>query len=591
MPLVKEGRLTALMAIHHKGPHVWTDNELALITEVTERSWAHIERVRSEAEVRDGEQRFREELEQQVAERTAAFQQSEKTIRTIFETSYMNQGLLTTDGKIVYVNATSLASIKSRLEDVVGKDFWETPWFTGTPGMPEKVKRGDRAGRGWRKHPDRDAAQYADRQPDLRIFDAAGDGRNRQGRRRWCPKPSRSPRACAPSRRCSRRMKIEAIGNLTGGIAHDFNNLLMAVLGSLELLRKRLPNEPSLLRLVDNAMEGARRGKSLTERMLAFARKQDLKPERIDLGRLVRGMAELMERSLGPPSRSTSASTANLPAGRDRSEPARVGAAQSRRQCSRCDARRRSDCHRGARGSIDRRSTAALQAGQLCLPVGRPMPAKAWTRRRWRARPSRSSPPRASARAPASVCPWCTALPNNPAARCADRARRGEGTTAEIWLPAAGTGGCSRNASEPPRPTREPRRKRQADHPCGRRRSADPDEYGRYARGPRTCRCSAGSGREALERLGERKFDLLVTDHAMPHMTGAQLVAQARTLCPEIAVILATGYAELPPGAQIDLPGCRSRSRRPIWLRRCPKRYAPLECRRRDGDKSPRPEA
>ena len=63
MPLVKEGRLTALMAIHQKGPHLWTENELALITEVTERSWAHIERVRSEAEVRAGEQRFRAELE------------------------------------------------------------------------------------------------------------------------------------------------------------------------------------------------------------------------------------------------------------------------------------------------------------------------------------------------------------------------------------------------------------------------------------------------------------------------------------------------------------------------------------------------
>ena len=149
MPLVKEGRLTALMAIHHKGPHVWTDNELALITEVTERSWAHIERVRSEAEVRDGEQRFREELERQVAERTAALQQSEKTIRTIFETSYMNQGLLTTEGKIVYVNTTSLASIASRFEDVVGKNFWETPWFAGTPGMPEKVREGvERVARG-----------------------------------------------------------------------------------------------------------------------------------------------------------------------------------------------------------------------------------------------------------------------------------------------------------------------------------------------------------------------------------------------------------------------------------------------------------
>ena len=74
----------------------------------------------------------------------------------------------------------------------------------------------------------------------------------------------------------------------------------MAVLGSLELLRKRLPPDDRLLRLLDNAAEGARRGKSLTERMLAFARRQDLQPERISLSRLVSGMAELMERTLGP---------------------------------------------------------------------------------------------------------------------------------------------------------------------------------------------------------------------------------------------------------------------------------------------------
>jgi PAS domain-containing protein len=94
----------------------------------------------TEAHLREA--RFREELEAAVAKRTAAITQSEKTIRTIFETSYMNQGLLTTDGKIVYVNATSLASIKSRLEDVVGKDFADTPWFTGTPGMPDQVREG-----------------------------------------------------------------------------------------------------------------------------------------------------------------------------------------------------------------------------------------------------------------------------------------------------------------------------------------------------------------------------------------------------------------------------------------------------------------
>ena len=77
--------------------------------------------------------------------------------------------------------------------------------------------------------------------------------------------------------------KLEAIGQLTGGIAHDFNNLLMAILGSLELAQKRLPDDPQINRLIGNAIQGARRGATLTQRMLAFARRQELKREPIDV--------------------------------------------------------------------------------------------------------------------------------------------------------------------------------------------------------------------------------------------------------------------------------------------------------------------
>ena len=94
--------------------------------------------------------------------------------------------------------------------------------------------------------------------------------------------------------------KLEAIGQLTGGIAHDFNNLLMAVIGSLELMRKRLPDDPKLMTLLENALSGAQRGATLTKRMLAFARRQELKREVIDIPELVRGMTELLQRSLGP---------------------------------------------------------------------------------------------------------------------------------------------------------------------------------------------------------------------------------------------------------------------------------------------------
>src|SRR6185312_4905463 len=93
--------------------------------------------------------------------------------------------------------------------------------------------------------------------------------------------------------------KMDAVGQLTGGVAHDFNNLLMAILGSLELLKKRLPADQNLFRLLDNAMLGARRGATLTQRMLAFARRQELDVQPLELPRLVASMRDLLASSLG----------------------------------------------------------------------------------------------------------------------------------------------------------------------------------------------------------------------------------------------------------------------------------------------------
>jgi signal transduction histidine kinase len=94
--------------------------------------------------------------------------------------------------------------------------------------------------------------------------------------------------------------KIDTIGQLTGGVAHDFNNLLMAMLGSLELLKKRLPEDATVQRLLDNATKGAERGAALTQRLLAFARRQDLLLQSVSVPKLVEDMRDLLGRSLGP---------------------------------------------------------------------------------------------------------------------------------------------------------------------------------------------------------------------------------------------------------------------------------------------------
>lgn len=97
--------------------------------------------------------------------------------------------------------------------------------------------------------------------------------------------------------------KMEGIGQLTGGVAHDFNNLLTIIIGNLESLERAVNRLPAgyegLLRPIDHAMRGAQRAASLTQHLLAFARRQPLDPKPFDVGRLVTGMSELLRRTLG----------------------------------------------------------------------------------------------------------------------------------------------------------------------------------------------------------------------------------------------------------------------------------------------------
>jgi signal transduction histidine kinase len=93
--------------------------------------------------------------------------------------------------------------------------------------------------------------------------------------------------------------KMDTIGEMTGEVAHDFNNLLMVVLSSLALLQKHLPEDPQSRRLLHTAVQGAQRGASLVQRLLAFSRRQELKPESVDVGELVSGMEGLLTHALG----------------------------------------------------------------------------------------------------------------------------------------------------------------------------------------------------------------------------------------------------------------------------------------------------
>jgi signal transduction histidine kinase/CheY-like chemotaxis protein len=543
MPLVKNGRLTALMAIHDKVPRTWTLGELSLLAEVTERSWAHIERVRSEAEARQGEQRFREELEAKVAERTAALEQSEKSIRTVFETSHQNQGLLTVEGRIVYVNATALAAIKARLEDVVGKLYWETPWFTGTPEMPETVRNavaevaaGGTAG----------VSMALNLPTGRRSYDfSLRPVKNDLGEViALVPEAIETTARVKAEQALQQALKMEAIGNLTGGVAHDFNNLLTAVIGSLELLRKKMPEDPKLLRLVDMALEGASRGSSLTKRLLAFARRQDLKSERIDVPGLISGMADLLDHSLGPTIAvefRIARHLSDVNADPHQLESALLNLALNARDAM----NGQGEIVIAAREDNWIRGELPLKPGpyvRLSVTDGGHGMDEATLKKA--AEPFFTTKEIGKGTGLGLSMVHGFALQSG--GTLALRSVPGKGTTAEIWLPALAPSPLQQAPARPAAGTRPDTRTPRSlailvvddDAVVGMSTAAMLEDLGHRV-------TSASSGEQALKLFAENAFDLVMTDHAMPGMTGAQLVAELRALVPSVRVVLATGFADL----------------------------------------------
>ena len=555
MPLIKLGRLTALMAIHDRIPRIWNPSELAILTEVTERSWAHIERVRSEAAARQIEHRFMAELEAKVTERTAAYEQSEKNIRAILETSHLYQGLLSIDGTVLYANATSLGGIQSAREDVVGNPFWETPWFNATPDMPELVRNSvTRVAAGETVRAD----MTLNLPTGIRRFDfAMRPVTNDSGEVvAMVPEGVETTERVRVAQALQQAQKMDAIGNLTGGVAHDFNNLLMAIQGSLELLRKRLPHDPTLMKLIDNALEGTKRGSSLTRRMLAFARRQDLKTEHINISALIDGMTELLQRSLSPMISIETNFPAELPTVYGDSH--QLEAALLNLVLNARDAMNGEGIIRiSARGEIVKNSHPQLGQGKyLCISVadnGEGMDEVTL---------KRSTEPFYTTKGIGKGTGLGLSMVHGLAAQSGGalvlHSIVGSGTTAEIWLPINAN---SENPRKPELPIPTASNKPQSSDLPKRLTIMAVDDDALVLMNTVAMLedlghdvSSAYSGIDALHLIRSGKFDLVITDHAMPKMTGAQLAATLRTELPDLPIILATGYAELPSGADPMLP-------------------------------------
>jgi PAS domain S-box-containing protein len=345
--------------------------------------------------------------------------------------------------------------------------------------------------------------------------------------------------------------KMEAIGHLTGGIAHDFNNLLMAIQGSLELLQRRLPkDDPKIAQLLENAVQGAQRGAALTQRMLAFARRQELKLVALDVPELVQGMTELLQSSLGPSIHIDTHFPEQLP--KACADPHQLELALLNLAMNARDAMAKG----GAIiiGATERRMTGepGLKPGHyICVTVtdsGSGMD---------EATLKRALEPffttKGIGKGTGLGLPMVHGMAQQSGGKLVLRSKPAVGTTAELYLRVAQDDVSSAREEMVP----------QASISLGRTLTIltvddDPlvalntssllEELGHTV-------YSASSGSRALEilrRVGH--IDLVITDQAMPGMTGSELVSKIRAEKPDLPVILATGFAELPPGESVRIP-------------------------------------
>ena len=341
--------------------------------------------------------------------------------------------------------------------------------------------------------------------------------------------------------------KMEMIGQLTGGVAHDFNNLLMAVLVNLELLRKQVSDEPRAVRLIDSALQGAERGVALTQRLLAFARRQELKVEPTSLVDLIRGMSDLIERSIGSHIELRMSLPTALP-------PALVDGNQIELALLNLVVNARDAMPEGGVLTIE---VDQAQAGaESELPIGSYVRLSvsdtghgmnAETLRR-ATEPFFSTKALGKGTGLGLSMIQGLAVQLNGGLRLTSQV--GRGTKAEVWLPVT-TVAPEAKAVEQVR--QEAASKITIlivdDDALIAMATVDMlEDLGHEV-------IDACTGDRALEILRNNEaVDLLITDYAMPRMNGAELAKAAREVRPDLPILLATGYAETPRSSGIDLP-------------------------------------
>jgi PAS domain S-box-containing protein len=552
-PLVKNGRLAAMMAVHQDQPRDWLPFEVMLVREVVERCWAHVERVGAEMRLRESEERLRLAVEHADIgfwdvdlvhdtliwpPRTKAMFGIHADVPVTIQDFY--DGLHAED-RDATIQAFMAASDPERraLYDVdyrtVGRDDGIVRWVAAKG-------RGvfDKAGHCLRVTGTAvEVTARKEAEEELRELNATLEGR--------------VARAIAEREEVQEALrqsqKMEAMGQLTGGVAHDFNNLLTPIVGTLDMLQRRGVGGEREQRLISGAVQSADRARTLVQRLLAFARRQPLQPVPVDVAKLVNGMGDLVASTTGPQIRVVVDAPPDLPAAM--ADPNQLEMALLNLSVNARDAMQEGGTMRISASTewVGQGHRSQLPTGDyLCLSVadtGIGMDASTLARA---VEPFFST--KGVGKGTGLGLSMVHGLASQLKGALTIQSSPGLGTNVELWLPRSMTVPATALRIDDAPERRTPR---------GIVLLVDDEELVRASTaymladlGYRVI--EASSGEEALHLLdaGEH-VDLIVTDHLMPGINGTDLARIVRTSRPGTAILLVSGYAEH-EGLDPDLP-------------------------------------
>nr|WP_245399237.1 GAF domain-containing protein [Pseudomonas syringae] len=552
-PLVKDGRLTAMMAVHQDQPRDWSPSEIALVKEVVERCWAHVERVGAEMRLRESEERLRLAVENadigfwdvDLVQNTLIWPPLTKAmfgIRADVPVTIQDfyDGLHPEDREAtIMAFAAAVDPERRALYEVdyrtIGREDGVVRWVAAKGRAV--FNAANRCLRFTGTVVDVTARKAAEE--ELREFNATLEARVAQA----IAEREEVQQALRQSQ------KMEAMGQLTGGVAHDFNNLLTPIVGTLDMLQRRGVGGEREQRLISGALQSADRAKTLVQRLLAFARRQPLQAVPVNVAKLVSDMGDLVASTTGPQIKVVVDAPLDLPAAM--ADPNQLEMALLNLSVNARDAMIEGGTMRisASMEAVFNGHRSKLPTGEyLCLSVadtGAGMDA---------ATLARAVEPFFSTKGVGKGTGLGLSMVHGLASQLDGaltiQSSPGLGTNVELWLPRSmALPAVALRIIDVP--------ERQSAH--GVVLLVDDEEPVRASTSYMLAELGyhvieAASGEEALHLLDTgQPFDLLVTDHLMPGISGTDLARVVRTSRPGTAILLVSGYAER-EGIDPELP-------------------------------------